>query len=512
MVEIPAGWSQLPLQVDTPFQLATGAANTQLAQANASSARTKADEEAALAPIQTQLAQNTLATSNAQQPVSQLTALAQTQSLQDNLVAEAASRAQASDNPGQTWRDEMEGLAAQGVLRASQLADAGYSDKLAKTVATFGGAGAGARTSQLASGGPGAAAGGEGLTDYGQYDPTIDRMVANIPPAQQTQALQSKLQTLDSFRQAIVAIRNAPDPIAAWDQHAAQFAQQFGIPNAAGQFAGNHAGLEAKLNELEPDVEGFEGAIQARLSRGALGVPQPLAPAQMEKTADGTYAIRPDGKGGFTSTPIGNVGKSILVGRNEDGFGVYFNSSTGTESVGNVKLDNKPGTARDTATMQKYQLLTAAGVDLAEAGMIVAGGKQMQPADIVAKSQQLATSQVAAEEGGMGAPDFIQKVQDRAAQIQTQLTSANSIAIPVPGAASPGAKPGAPQADYGPTPGKGIDASAKLKQLSAAPQQYQAARAQLVKTGDWRAFDAIFGAGAASQVMAIKNRSAYTGP
>ncbi len=69
MVEIPAGWSQIPLQADTPYQLETGLANTQLAQANAASAKTKAREEADLAPIQTQLAQNTLATSNAQQPV-----------------------------------------------------------------------------------------------------------------------------------------------------------------------------------------------------------------------------------------------------------------------------------------------------------------------------------------------------------------------------------------------------------------------------------------------------------
>jgi hypothetical protein len=509
------GGQEIALNADTPYELESGLAATQTAQANAASAKTASQLSATLAPIQSQLAENTLATSNAALPTTQLTQLATQQAIQDNLIAEAATRAQAADDPQQAWHDSMTALAAQGVPQASQLADTGYSDKLAKTVAGFAGGAAVARASQLAA--PGASGAGDassGLTNYGPYDQNIDKMLSNVPAAQQTSFLQGKLQTVDQVRQALLAIQRSPDPIAEFDKHAAALAPVLGIPNAAGRFAGNPQGLAQWLDGTAmPEIQGVEDAFQTRLARTGLGLSQPLPPAQIEKTSEGDYAIRPDGKGGFTSTPITPIGKSILVGRDESGFGVYFNPTTQQETTGNVKLDSKPGTQRDTATMQKYQLLTAAGMDPQEAGMMVAGAKPMSQTEIQIKSAELAARQIATQSGGLPDPDSVAKTAALASQIAAQLTSANAITVPPPGAPAASGGGGGPAApDYGPAPGKGIDPAPKLRQLSASPAQYQAARAQLMKTGNWKAFDQIFGQGAAGQMMAVKNRNAYTGP
>lgn len=330
MVEIPAGWTQIPLQGDTPFQLETGLANTQLAQATASKGQTEAAQAAALAPIQTQLAQNELANSNAQQPVTQLALKAKQQTLEDSMIADAATKAMASDNPNESWKELMGDLADKGVTRATQLAGAGYSDRLARTVQSFADGGStGLPKTQLGSG----AEGGGGLADSTMLDPMIDRMVANVPPAQQTPLLQQKLQTLDQMRQAFAEVRAAPDPIAAFDKHAAQFSASLGIPNQAGRFAGNHAGLEQWLNQEEPQIAQFEGAIQNRLERGALGLPQPVQPQQTKEVGNILYGLNPKTGTWDPLTPPPNKFMPT-AGTDANGNPIILNTATGQTSPG----------------------------------------------------------------------------------------------------------------------------------------------------------------------------------
>lgn len=251
---------------------------------------------------------------------------AEDMSFRNSLIANAAAHALDADS----WDSAMRSAVARGAPEAAQYIGR-YTPLLQQRLfdAYAGAAPQTAGTSAPSAAGAGAAGAPATSTDM------LDRMYANVPPAQMVQSLQKNNMILS-------ALSTVKDQ-ASYNAAIAQL-QQAGIPNAAA-IAGPYSPLQ--VNRLWNETQARVAYLQSRVAGASTGQPAPLVKNDVSTIGDVAYAIDPYNKTAVPLTPS----KKEFVGVDKTGTmsaGV-FDPQSGTFT----DLSGQPGASPFTAFAAK---------------------------------------------------------------------------------------------------------------------------------------------------------------
>lgn len=395
---------------------------------------------------QSQLARATMpdqvATSALNLANAKTSSLAKTTMTDQQLIANAASL---SSTPEQ-WDEAMQGLVSSGVPEAKQFVGR-YSEQLKGRVANAYAAsspssaladmqsdsptGVGGATSGLAS-----VAGGAGAGVSEGADPnSFDKLFAQATPQQ----IQASYQHLEKMRAAIDAVSKSANPAAEWDKQVGALGMQDQVGKYSPQV------LQQAAQETIP----LDNYLRGRLTRETMGVPGARIPAKVDNVGGVLYAVDESDPAHPTAKALSPQGKSVLVGVNPDsGVGVYYDSTTGKETQGSIKLGAKPGVGGRGGGNSVFALKQAAWLQAhpgdTQGALDYAGslkGKSLSPQQI----QLAATSQAGRELADMSLagtppPDPQGFITTRTQEIAEDISARGNTPTGAP-AASPGSIP-----------------------------------------------------------------------
>lgn len=364
----------------------------------------------------------------------QKSALAKDTGADQQLIANAASLA---TDAGE-WDDAMQTLADKGVPEARQFIGR-YSTGLQQRVAhgysasTPGSSleamqsdnptGGGAAQSGLATVGGEAGAGvtaGGSVTNY-------DQMFAGQPAAK----IQEAYGHFEKMRAAIDAVSSSPNPSAEWDQQVTAL----GHPEWAGQYS------PQKLQQLTQETVPIDNYLRGRLTREGLGAPGPKVAAKIDKVGDQMFSIDETDPAHPKVSPL-TQGKSVFVGTNADGHGIYYNPDTRKETIGDATMATSKfnrGSSSVYAAKQAAWLSVHPGDTsgaLAYAGGT--GGKNLSPEQIQVAAMHQAVAEMSSESlAGNPPKDPEAFVRSRSQEIAQDISSKASAPQTAPGGTTP---------------------------------------------------------------------------
>jgi hypothetical protein len=355
------------------------------------------------------------------------------------LIANAAALATDSD----TWDQAMQTLADKGVDEARQYIGR-FSTELQGRVTRAYSAGspsaalaAGLSDNPTGLGGPESGLAGAGAAEgagqtNGAQATNFDQLFAGHTPEQ----LQASFDHLEKMRAAITAVSQSQNPAAEW----AKQVQALGIGDQAGPYS------PQALQQAAQDIIPVDNYLRGRMMRGGAGVGPPKIPAKIDNVGGVMYSVDMTDPSHPKSTAMTPQGKSVLVGTDKDGVGIYYDSTTGKETKGSIPLNAKPGTNGQKQTV--YSLKQAAWLQAhpgdTQGALDYAGGlkgknlspEQIQVAATMAASRELADAAMA----GAQIPDAQAFITERTAQLVQQITTAG-IGAQAPATPPANAKP-----------------------------------------------------------------------
>lgn len=248
---------------------------------------------------------------------------------------------------------------------------------------------------------------------------------------QSPQQLQGTMAYLDSVDAAIQRVQAARDPVSQYNTEIEKLPQLNASPVTSSDQ------VTANLAKFKAAVEPARNALQAQLIQTGAGLPVPKAAPEIKEANGALYSVNPQAPGGATASPLTPVGQSILIGTDPaTGKGIFRNSVTGVESVGDNTLGAKPGTNRQTAYEQKLQEALAGGMSHSDAMAYANGTKAMGPQQAMVAAASAAARDAATASLSGGPPVDEKALRDQYYQEFTAPPVASS-----PGGGSPASSP-----------------------------------------------------------------------
>jgi hypothetical protein len=351
----------------------------------------------------------------------------------NELIRNAAAHAQDADS----WDRAMKQAAAQGAPEAQQYIGR-YTPLLQQRLFESYGGGQPATATPGTAGSAAPAAGASGLAAAATPGNDLDRVYANVSPAQ----MATSLQRLNMVNDALMQVR---DP-QSWDAAIKSLAAA-GIPQAQ-QFAGAYSPL--RVQQLWNAIQPAREYLQNRVLQSSTGQPAPLITPNVKEAGGGLYQVNP--------TPTGTGGVTELVppsqraqwaGTTPDNKPIVLDTRTGDMLVDGKPysgpINAKPSAGANTWQV-KYRAALALHPNDPDLAMQIANGqKGMSPADM--RRAAIALAQKDAENLSLaGTPPADMKTF----MAQKTQEHFNELASPMPGTTP--TTPGAPAAAPAPAP------------------------------------------------------------
>lgn len=415
-LQVPAGFGTLPLEAK-PFDL--GAALKTAAELRASQASTGAtNAETAIRQAQLPGVQAQSQIQGNQAQMSKLTT-------GNQLIAAGMSQLDPTDPDFAEKADEiLQGLTEQGVTNARQwIGHVHTANDLNKIVGIYG-AGSPAAAAAAAQGG--------GSAPLPPPSPDMVQQFAQLPPDR----LQAAAQKLTTWHQALVAVRNSPDPEKAFN---AAVASQ-GFPQYSGTYKQNYDQLLSHVAEMD-------ASAQAVLQNTGVGLPGAPPATKFENVGGvGLVGVNPYAGGGqgAAKVVVPEPGTWSYAGVNPTtGAPIMLNNKTGEQREGTAPIGAKPtnaGAGGAFNAKREAWLAVHSGDD--QGALDFANGrKQLSPGEAMAAAQSRASAELNALSMA-GSPPADPQAWLRA---QTGANYQQIMAAAVPAAPEGGAPAGLPQ-------------------------------------------------------------------